>query len=115
MNSRAEAIVDISNPGLQTKVTLDMSDPKHPKRTSETGEVEEAGSNNEVWVDFDWGGPEEGDFFHPFKTIAGAAAAVADPGVIKIMPGSTHERPFLSKQKRIRIEAAIGGAVIGVR
>ena len=51
-------------------------------RTSETGEVEEAGLNHEVWVDFAWTGPFVGDFFQPFNTLAAATAAVADGGVI---------------------------------
>ncbi len=65
--------------------------------------------------DFDWTGPEEGDFYHPFRSIAAAAAAVAENGVVKIMPGSTRERPFISGRKRLRMEAAIGGVSIGVR
>jgi hypothetical protein len=117
MNSPEEAKVVIINPGLGQQITLDWSDPKVLRRISETGEVEEARENNdsEVWVDFAWGGDEEGDFFHPFRTIAGAAATVTDGGVIKILPGSTQERPFLSHKKRIRLEAAIGGVSIGVR
>jgi hypothetical protein len=54
--------------------------PQAPERTSETGEVEQAGSNHEVCVDFGWKGPSEGDFFWPFKTIDAAAAVVADAG-----------------------------------
>src|SRR5207302_835611 len=34
MNSTGEAIIEIANPGLQSKITLDMSDPWHPRRTS---------------------------------------------------------------------------------
>jgi hypothetical protein len=33
------------------------------------------------------------------------AAAVADGGVIKIMPGSTRERHFIPKNKRIKLIA----------
>ena len=115
MNSPAEGVVEITNPALGTKIVLDAQDPAHPRRLSETGEFEEAGSQNEVWVDFDSDRPEEGDFFHPFRTVAAAAAAVADNGVIKIVPGSTRERPRLSLHKRVRIEAAIGGVTIGRR
>ena len=98
-----------------------MSDQWHPRRTSmliasnETGEVEEAGSNHEVWVDFGWKGPNEGDFFHPFNTITAAAAAVANGGVIKIMPGWTTEKPSFQSNKRIRLVAPIGGVSFGVR
>ena len=115
LNSLEEGIVEITNPHLGTKIRLDMSDPKRPKRTSETGEFEEAGSNNEVWVNFAWTGPNEGDFFRPFSTIAAAVAAVANGGVIKIMPGSTSERPLFAKNKRIKLVAPIGGVTIGIR
>jgi hypothetical protein len=68
MNSLAEGVVEITNHFLGTKITLDMNDPWHPRRTSETGEIEEAGSNHEVWVDFGWKGSSEGDFYRPFNT-----------------------------------------------
>jgi hypothetical protein len=115
MNSKGEAVVEITNPFLGTKIRLDMGDQSHPRRTSETGEVEEAGSNHEVWVDFGWRGPSEGDFFRPFNSIAAAAAAVADGGMIKIMPGWTTEKPLIQNNKRIRFVAPIGGVTIGVR
>ena len=114
MKSTGEGVVEITNPSLGT-ITLDLSDPKRPRRTSETGEVEEAGSNHEVWVDFGWRGQGEGDFFRPFNTIAAAAAAVADGGVIKIMPGWTTERPSIQNNKRMRLVAPRGGVTIGVR
>lgn len=115
MNSLADGVVEITNHFLGTKLTLDMYDKWHPRRTSETGEVEEAGSNHEVWVNFSWTGPSEGDFFRPFNTISAAAAAVVNGGVIKIMPGSTTERPFFAKNKRFKLVAPIGGVEIGVR
>jgi hypothetical protein len=116
MKSREEGVVEITNALLDggTRIRLDMNDPKRPGRTSETGEVEEAGSNHEVWVDFAWAGPNEGDFFHPFNTIAGAVAAVADGGVIRIMPGTTSERPFIQGNKRIRLVAPIGSVAFGI-
>jgi hypothetical protein len=94
---------------------MDMADQWHPRRTSESGEVEEAGNNHEVWVDFGWHGPTEGDFFHPFNTIADAVAAVADGGVIKMMPGTTNETQLIHNSKRIRLVAPIGSVTIGVR
>jgi hypothetical protein len=115
MNSGEPGVVEITNHFLGTKITLDMHDQWHPKRISETGEVEEAGSNNEVWIDFAWTGPSEGDFFCPFKTIAAAAAAVADGGTIKIMPGSTRERLSFVQHKRMKLVAPIGGVTIGIR
>jgi hypothetical protein len=56
-----------------------------------------------------------GDFFRPFNTITAAAAAVADGGVIKIMPGWTTEKPSFPGHKRIRLAAPIGGVSFGVR
>jgi hypothetical protein len=123
INSRGEGIIEINNPFLDKKIILDLSDPWHPRRTSESGEVEEAGSNREVWVDFTWNAIDavtgskiksEGDFFRPFTTIAAAVAAVTDGGVIKIMPGSTRERSSLHVKKRFRIVAPIGDVSIGV-
>ncbi|MCC6287940.1 MAG: hypothetical protein IT249_08645 [Chitinophagaceae bacterium] len=124
MNSPNEGVVEITNYFLETKLTLDMNDQAHPKRILETGiigtpgykiEVEASGSNNEVYVDFEWRGETEGDFFHPFNTIAAAAAAVADGGVIKIIPGYTNERIFLPGNKRIKLVATIGEVKLGVR
>jgi len=114
LNSPAEAVVEITNPFLGTKITMDMQDQWHPKRfSSENGEYEEAGNNHEVWVDFGWNGPMEGDFYRPFNTLAGALAAVADGGVIKIMPGVTREKPPITK--RVKLVAPIGDVKIGVR
>ena len=106
---------------------MDMRDQRYPKRISEDGVVEEAGRNQEVWVDFGWKETEttilspifgptqvksEGDFFRPFPSIADAVAAVADGGVIKIMPGSVHERLTIRHTKRMRIVAPIGDVTV---
>jgi hypothetical protein len=112
LKSAGDAVVEIHNASLGTTITLDWSDPSHLVRTSDTGEVEEAGRNHEVWVDFDWPGPFEGDVFHPFNTIAAAADVVADGGVIKIMPGTTNESQLLiHANKRIRLVAPIGASI----
>ena len=88
MNSSShDGFIQISNRFLNTTITLDMRDQARPTRTSETGEVERAGPHSEVWVNFAWRGSNEGDFFHPFNTMAGAVAAVAPGGSIRIMPG----------------------------
>jgi hypothetical protein len=112
--SPAEGVVEISNRYLSQTIRLDMSDVNHPSRTAENGDVEQAGYNNEVWVDFDWPGPFEGDFYYPFNTLAAAIAAVADNGTIRVMPGSTHETPNL-KGKHVRIIAPIGDVHVGLR
>jgi hypothetical protein len=115
LTSPGEAIVKITNPSLKTTMTLDMSDPWHPRRIGEHGEIEEAGNNHEVWVDFDWQGSTEGDVFRPFNKIAAAIDAVAANGVVKIVPGTTIERLTISGRKRIRLVAPIGGVIIGAR
>ncbi len=131
MNSSGDGDISITNHFLRTSIRLDMRTASHPRRTvktprpvSETASiaeaafnevVEEAGSKQEVWVNFGWTGPGEGDFFRPFNTIAAAAAAVADGGLIKIMPGWTTERPFLAHGKRMKLVAPIGGVTFGVR
>lgn len=88
LNSGADGVMTITNHVLGTTLTLDMHDQAHPRRTAETGVVEEAGSNHEVWVNLAWKGPTEGDFYHPFNTMAAAVAAVAPGGVITMMPGA---------------------------
>lgn len=121
MNSPEDGTVIITNPFypfLDKKIKLDMSDQKRPRRTSEDDEFEEAGSHNEVWVDFGYesqNGPSEGDFFRPFNSITTAAQAVADGGLIRIMPGWTTEKPSFPRKKWIRLVAPIGGVTIGVR
>ena len=115
LNSSGDGVITIRNPRLGTTLTLDMADPDHPRRLAEDGEFEAAGAGQEVWVNFLWNGDNEGDFFHPFNTLAGAAAAVADGGVIKIMPGVTTETPVIQRGKRMRITAPIGGVTLGFR
>jgi len=114
MNSAGDGLVTITNHFLGTTLVLDMRDQSHPRRTSETGEIEEAGENHEVWVDFAWTGPNEGDFFRPFSTLAAASAAVVEGGIVKIMPGLTTERAPIEGNKRMRIVAPIGGVTIGM-
>ena len=121
MNSSSDAVVEISNHYLPTQfkpysnITLDMHDLLHPRRISETGEIEQAGFDNEVWLDFDWKGPNQGDACQPFNTIAKATAAVADYGMIKIIPGQTNDRTTIGGGKRMKLVAPIGGVTIGVR
>lgn len=114
LNTPAEAVVEISNPVHGGTITLDLSDKWHPKRIDENGSVEQAGFNNEVWVDFGAPGPGEGDAFRPFNTLTAAAGAVAAGGVIKILPGTSQET-LLIAQKRMRIEAPLGGVLIGAQ
>ena len=111
LNNPREAVVEIHNPHLGTTIVLDMNDRWNPKRTAEDGTVEYGGSNNEVWVDFDWVHQSEGDFYRPFKTLSAAVDGVARGGTLKIMPGSIRE-PIVIR-KPMRLVAPIGGVVIG--
>lgn len=112
INSTKDAVVEITNYNLQTKITLDMNDLLHPKRISETGTVEQAGFDNEVWLDFEWKGPKLGDACQPFSTLTAATAAVAEDGVVKIIPGQSKERTPVGG-KRMKLVAPIGGVTIG--
>lgn len=115
LNSVGDGVVKISNPFLNQAITLDMSDPRQPRRISELNETEAAGANQDVWLDFGWTGVQAsaGDFFRPFRTLATAVSAVADGGVINIVPGASSERGVLNGGKRLRLHAPIGGVRIG--
>jgi hypothetical protein len=115
LNSVGDGVVRISNPFLDQTITLDMSDPRHPRRVSERNETEAAGANQEVWLDFGWIGVDAsaGDFFRPFRTLATAVSAVAAAGVVNIVPGASAERGVLNAGKRLRLHAPIGGVRIG--
>jgi len=111
MTSPRDGVVEIRNPSLGTTLTLDWGDEHHLVRTSEDGEVQHAGGNFEVWVDFGWQeDPAEidGSFCHPFNTLAAALNAVSDGGAIRIMRGTTTER--LTIHKRVKL-IAVGGTV----
>ena len=113
VNTPAEAVVVITNPHRGSTVTLDFSQEGHPRRQdSETGESEVAGFNNEVWLDFAYAGPAEGDVCRPFNTLLGAVGAVADGGTIQVVPGTTPESgSFLGK--RCTLVAPLGAVSIG--
>ena len=117
MKSPLDGKVEIHNPSLGTTLTLDWSNEGHLIRISETGEVEQAGFSFgkafEVWVDFNWQGPMEGDFYRPFNSLAAALNAVADGGVIRIMPGARQER--LTIHKRVRLKAPGGTVTVRAR
>jgi len=114
MNSPEEAKVEISNPSLGSRLTLDFTDPERPRRSdSQTGENEVAGFNNEVWLDFEYQGPVEGDVCRPFSTLSTAEGFVADGGVIRIVPGATRERGTIGGRKSFTLFAPIGGVTIG--
>jgi len=114
MNSPEEAKVEISNPALGSRLTLDFTDPAHPRRfDSQSGEFQVAGFDNEVWLDFEYQGPTEGDVCRPFNSLRSATAAVADGGVIRIVPGATGERGTIGGGKSFTLVAPIGGVTLG--
>ena len=113
LSSPNEAVIEIRNPFLGTKIRLDMNSRKFPRRTDEHGRLEWAGGHEEVWVDADWTGPSEGDVCRPCTTVAAAEAVVDAGGTVRVVPGTSHDRASLGVTKRYRIEAPIGGAVIG--
>jgi hypothetical protein len=119
-SAQGSGVITIQNPRLGPgSIILDMHDAFNPTRT-ELGVVERGGvqAHEEVWVDFNSpafvpSGPD-GDFYHPFKTLAEAVAVVTDGGTIKIMPGTTAET-LIQSNKRVNLVAPIGGVNIGGR
>jgi hypothetical protein len=112
------------NQGFMTLGILDSqdgADPMGPVFAILAGNVRAYGDGLqqaplEVYLNFDWPGPNQGDASQPFNTIDAATAAVADGGVIKIMPGKTRERTNISGGgKRIKLMAPFGGVTIGTR
>lgn len=109
-------LITISNPAVGT-ITLDMrskdaaGDPlfglHHPSRTSETGEVESAGANEEAWVDSNYPGtaPSAGDFGDPFRTLGQAITAVKVGGTVRIVNLNRPETPPVVYTKRMTLRA----------
>lgn len=113
MRSGPDAVIKIGNPSGGKTIRLDMSDQWHPKRTDENGAVLSAGAGEEVWADFDWKGPSEGDVCRPYGTVTSASAAVASHGTIRMIPSISHERTPIGLNKRFTMLAPIGGVTIG--
>lgn len=113
MNSGPDAVVQIHNPFLNRTIRLDLFDKWHPRRTDENGVVESAGAGEEVWADFQWSGPTEGDVCRPWSTVATASNAVAAHGTIRMIPSVSHERGPIGLNKRFSMVAPIGGVKIG--
>ncbi len=62
----------------------------------------------DVWVDFDYVGPEDGSYGRPFNTLTEAVSAAPASGTIGIRAGSTSETPTISDPVTI---LACGGTV----
>ena len=118
LKSAGDGMIEIHNPFIVKTIKLDWRNPLNPQRAAEDGKVEQAGVNSlgqlyRVWVDFDWTESQDGNFYHPVNTLASALAKVADGGSIKIMPGTTSERPTIHHDKNITLSAPIGDVTIG--
>ena len=113
MRSGPDAVIEIGNPFMGKNIRLDMANRWHPKRTDENGVVESAGAGEEVWADFDWTGPSEGDVCRPYATVVAASSAVAPRGTIRMIPSISHERGPIGLNKRFTMLAPIGGVTIG--
>ncbi len=70
--------------------------------------VEYPNTGLNVWVDFDYGGVENGTFHEPFNTMSEAASAVMPSDLVSVKAGSTSDTPTLSTPMTIR---ACGGTV----
>jgi hypothetical protein len=112
MSSPAEAVVEVRNPALNSTITLDFSDRWHPRRV-EDGLEEIGGPEHDMWVDFDWIGPFEGDAYRPFADLTAAFSAVEEPGTIRLLPGASADRPRLQGGKNVRLIAPLGGVTLG--
>jgi hypothetical protein len=108
-----EAVIEVHHPFNGTKLRLDLANRYYPRRTDETGHIEWAGGNEEVWADFDWTGPQEGDVCRPWATPSAAQSAVANHGSIRMIPSISPDRGPLGVGKRFRMVAPIGGVRIG--
>lgn len=116
---QGSGLITISNPAVGT-ITLNMQVQAaagdrlfglhHPTRTSETGEVESAGANEEVWVDshYPCAGPTAGDFGDPFRSLGQAIDVVAVGGTVRMVNVGGLESGPISYTKRMTLKATGG-------
>ena len=107
-SAQGSGLVVISNPALGTSITLDLRDQSHPRRISETGEVEYGGQ--EVWINFNYGN-NTGDFAQPYRSLQAATSAFNSPipaNTFKIVAGTEREPITINKPVRL---VAVGGPV----
>lgn len=69
-------------------------------------------TESETWVDFSYGGPEQGSFDQPFKTLASAANAASHGGAVIFKTGGFSPET-LSINKRLNLRANGGPVTIG--
>jgi hypothetical protein len=122
-SEQGSATITISNPSLGQGIILDMHDQNlsgdplygihHPSRTSESGAVESAGGNEELWVDFNSPAnmPEAGDVYQPYKTLTAARDHVAWGGTVNIVPGAKSEPMTITKA--MTLKSFPGSAILG--
>ncbi len=64
-----------------------------------------------VWVDFGYGGPEQGTEPQPYNTLGEGVNAVTPGGEVIMKPGTSGERPTLSKP--MYLKSSGGTATVG--
>lgn len=94
--------------GSQTRVKIKV----RPFKAEDPSITVELLNDDEVWVDFNYGGPTRlGTFDSPYNTLAEGLKAVPYGGTLKIKAGSRNEAAAISKA--MRIEAYGGTVTIG--
>ena len=79
-----------------------------PFNTGDGSVTFESYNEEERWVDFAYGGFENGSFANPFNTLAEGLNAVPRGGILNFKPGSSRETATISKRMTMR---AVGGPV----
>ncbi len=69
------------------------------------------GPTDQVWVDFNYAGPEQGTEQKPFNTLSEGTNAVNPGGEVIMKPGTSGERPTLSKP--MYLKSSEGTVTIG--
>ncbi|MEI7940280.1 MAG: hypothetical protein WCK27_26655 [Verrucomicrobiota bacterium] len=83
----------------------------HPFQSGADEITVEIQPNFDVWVDFAYGGTEEGSFERPFNTFAEGVDMVDPDGILHIKTGNSSETRKVTKQ--MKIEAYGGPVTIG--
>ena len=113
-------LITVSNPALNIGITLDMHfqvTPEdvhygmhHPRRISESGEVDSASHDDanrvfsEIWVDSKYTGPgAAGDFGDPLRTLGQAITKVAIGGTVRVINAEAHTPTLYNKRVTIRV------------
>lgn len=80
----------------------------HPFQAGADEITVEVGPNYDAWVDFAYGGAEDGSFAQPFNTFAEGTDVVYPDGILHIKTGTSSETRHVTKPMRIE---SYGGPV----